>query len=138
MKSHSYGWSIFCIPAALILCFVLAASCDGLDDNTPTAPTVSYKLSAASNNVSGPYGQEISTPLGVFVGNSVNYEQPGVRVNFSVIEKGVGDSNPASAITDTNGIARTKVTPQASPGSITVRATVFMTNIHLDLTATGL
>ena len=136
MKGKSYGRSACFTLATVVILALIAASCYGPNDNTPTSPTVSYKISIASNNVSGPVGQEISTPLGVFVGNSVNYEQPGVRVNFAVIE-GEATLNPASAITDTSGIAYTKVTPGYAPGPITIRATVFATNLSVELTATG-
>ena len=48
------GTKFGAICVCLIACALLLVACYGAHDNSPSSPSVNYRISAAANNVSGP------------------------------------------------------------------------------------
>lgn len=97
--------------------------------NTPTAIAA-----ATGNGQVGLVGSVLPTPLAVRVtanGSAVR----GATVAFAVTA-GAASVSPASATTDTGGVARTNVTLGATPGNVTITATVSGTSLTASLVAT--
>jgi hypothetical protein len=72
---------------------------------------------------SGTIGQPAAQPLTVRVVDGAGAPMPGVAVTFAVTA-GTATLNPAQAVTGPEGDAKTVVTFGATPGDVTVTATV--------------
>ena len=125
-------------PATAVLVLAAlccAAACYGPNDNTPSAPAVTYNVATAlGNNASVPLGQKVT--IGAAVTNTTGVRQVGVRVDFKVLE-GTADLSAPYTVTDTGGIAKIQVTPTYAPGEVQIQAQVFSTTAKTVFTITG-
>lgn len=109
----------------------------------PTDPTVPAELRQAQLAVTAGDGQtaavgrQLPAALGVAVTSQAGKSLPGVVVMFAVTG-GAGTIEPASTTTDSTGAAASRLTLGATPGLVTVTATVAGTDLRAALRATAL
>ncbi|HBY59512.1 MAG TPA: hypothetical protein DEH78_06790 [Solibacterales bacterium] len=85
--------------------------------------TVSAAAAASAVQLAGTTGQAISDPLVVRIVDTTGAPMQGVRVRFAVTS-GAARLDPAEAVTDASGLARSTVLLGDTPGEVVVTATV--------------
>lgn len=94
----------------------------GCGETTINVPLPAARVEAvAVGALRGPAGGVLPDPIEVRVFGSDDQPLPGVTVDFSV--SGGGSANPTSAVTDADGVARTRWTLGSTAGAATLTAT---------------
>jgi adhesin/invasin len=102
---------------------IALASLAGCGETSISVPLTAARVEAAAGNaLSGPAGGVLPDPIEVRVFGSDDQPLPGATVNFSVAAGGSVD--PLSAITDGDGIARTRWTLGSAAGVAALTASV--------------
>jgi adhesin/invasin len=117
--------------------WVYAHTPTGIRDSTrvTVSPVANQVVIVSGNNQTGAVGTVLAQPLVVRVLAADNLPVGGVTVQFSA--SGGGSVNPASAVTDTLGLAQTAVTLGSTAGSLTITANVGAA-IQTQFTATAM
>jgi hypothetical protein len=117
LRSHSRPHSLAVLVA---LALSIAAACREVSG--PPAPKTTIATLAGDAQF-GTIGQQLAEPLQVVVNDAVTHQpREGIRVDWQVTEGG-GSVTPASATTDTRGIATAQLRLGGALGSNRVRAT---------------
>ncbi|HEY4130902.1 MAG TPA: hypothetical protein VGM50_09810 [Gemmatimonadaceae bacterium] len=118
------------IAGCATLLFAAACGSSGSDvtgngggNTSPTSVVV-----ASGDGQTGLVGAPLATPLTVKVTNTAGTAVQGATVMFAVTS-GAASVNPASATTDTAGVAKTSVTLGSTAGNIVVTASVSGTSL---------
>ena len=106
------------------------------DDNTTRPPTATQVVVVSGTGQSAIVGQSLTDSLAVKVLDQHGNPLSGARVTWAVTAGG-GTVNPATSVTDAQGIARTSFRPGASGASNTVTATVSGVSTPATFSATG-
>jgi hypothetical protein len=115
------------LRGALVMSAAVALAACGGSTSEPGGITPSAVAVVSGNGQVGLVGSVLAVPLAVKVtanGSSVR----GASVSFAVTA-GAASVSPATATTDTAGVAKTQLTLGSSPGNVTVTATVAGTSL---------
>ncbi len=97
---------LFMRAFALAISFALAALVQSSCDDNPSDQVTQYRLTPDSgNNQTERAGSTLPEPLVVKVTDLLNNPLPGVRVTFSPYDDPLGSVTPASAATNSDGLA---------------------------------
>lgn len=114
--------------AVSLLAGSFAAACGSSEATTGTGSNAPAALAIVSGNGQvGLIGQTLSTPLVVKV-SSTSSTLKGIAVTFNVTA-GSATVSPATATTDSTGQAKTQVTFGASPGTVSISASIAGTQL---------
>ena len=136
MESKSAVFKLAAVAALVVL------TCHGPHTSQYGGQANVYQLTIVSgNNQTGPLGQPLPTPLGVYIGDIANnVRQPGLYVKFKIVDGSgsLSPTNTTSAVvqSDTGAVARTYLTPLDVPGTLTVEASISGAS-SVEFTCTG-
>jgi len=120
-----------------VLALVAAAACGDGGTSPKTRSATPAVLSIVSGNgQTGLVGSALSIPLTVRVVSASNTSVANAVVSFAVTQ-GTATVAPTSVITDTSGMASTKVTLGATAGDVQITATVQGTTITTTFSASA-
>lgn len=120
--------------ALVMLAAVALAACGGGTSEPGSNLTPSAVAVVSGNGQVGLVGSVLAVPLAVKV-TSNGASVRGASVSFAVTA-GAAAVSPATATTDTSGVAKTQLTLGATPGNVTVTATIAATSLTASFVAT--
>jgi hypothetical protein len=118
-----------CILLILCLCMLIGpvAAADEIPDQIDISSSNSWPAAGS--------GEKVTITLRA-TNTSIPKEISNLKVDFSVLESGMGSVHPASGTTNSVGLVTTSFTPSTTSGTATIRATVHYTVGSTDYTAT--
>ncbi len=140
MMTHTILRGTACLAALA----TFTASCGSDKPTAPAAPvtpaapviTAAAMTVLAGDGQTGLVGATLAKPVTVKVSTAAGQGVAGKSVNFT-ISTGTGRLLPTSAVTDTAGVAATTVTLGATPGTVTIVASVASPALSTSAVATA-